>query len=59
MREDNRGYSGPSYQDLEYADRFGRACLVVTSTGEGRGNVDYYQPGGVVLDLGTITAPAR
>lgn len=54
QREENRGYSGPSSGDLEYADRFGRACLVLTGLSRGVLNVDYYQPGGIVIDLGEL-----
>ncbi|GJQ30902.1 MAG: hypothetical protein HBSAPP03_27860 [Phycisphaerae bacterium] len=47
-------YAGPSPQDLEYAARYGRACVVLTAVREGELGVDYYQPEGVVVDLGTI-----
>lgn len=47
-------YAGPSPQDLEYAKRYGRACLVFTAVREGQLAVDYYQPDGVVVDLGVI-----
>lgn len=50
----NAGYAGPSPGDLIYAARQGRNCLVITSLGEGEMGVDYYQPDGVVLDLGRI-----
>jgi hypothetical protein len=43
--------------DLAYAARQGRSCLVLTSVSSRAINVDYYQPDGVVIDLGTITAP--
>jgi hypothetical protein len=52
--ERNSEYAGPSPGDLAYAARFGRSCLVFTSVGTGALNVDYYQPDGIVLDLGTL-----
>lgn len=53
----NAAYAGPSLEDMDYATLFGRACLVVTSLGSDELAVDYYQPGGIVIDLGTIVAP--
>lgn len=53
----NAAYAGPSLEDLDYATRFGRACLVVTSLGGDELAVDYYQPGGIVIDLGTFGPP--
>ncbi|MFA6043986.1 MAG: hypothetical protein WC718_03290 [Phycisphaerales bacterium] len=50
-------YAGPSAGDLEYACRSGRSCLVFTSISETSLAVDYYQPDGVDLDLGTISQP--
>jgi hypothetical protein len=50
----NHEYAGPSPGDLAYAARFGRSCLVLTGVGTGALNADYYQPDGVVLDLGTL-----
>ncbi len=52
-------YAGPSEADLAYATRFGRACLVLTGIREGVLAVDYYHPGEVVVDLGTIELPGR
>jgi hypothetical protein len=60
--ERNAQYAGPSLGDLEYATRFGRACVVFTSIEAGVLAADYYQPeiggsgplSGVVVDLGTI-----
>ncbi len=57
----NQEAAGPSVEDLQYAAAWARGCLVFTSVGKGRLNVDYYQPSsngdsmGVVLDLGTLT----
>jgi hypothetical protein len=53
----NHEFAGPSPADMAYAARFGRACLVFTSVGPSALNVDYYQPDGVVLDMGTIRKP--
>ncbi len=53
----NGSFAGPSTPDLSYADRLGRNCLVFTSVGKDAMNVDYYQPGGMVLDLGEIERP--
>lgn len=50
----NSAYAGPSGEDLRYAARYGRSCVVLTSVAEGVLNVDYYQPDGTVLDLGDI-----
>jgi hypothetical protein len=52
----NHDVAGPSAGDLEYAARFGRTCVVFTTLGNGVLDVDYYQPGGAVIDLGTIRA---
>jgi hypothetical protein len=58
QRERNGEYAGPSPGDLAYAARSGRACVVFTSVGSGgRLNVDYYQPNGVVIDLGEVAPP--
>lgn len=53
----NASFAGPSAADLAYADRLGRNCLVFTSVGKDTMNVDYYQPGGLILDLGDIEQP--
>lgn len=59
QKERNEQYAGPSPGDLIYAARFGRSCVVFTSVGKGgRMNVDYYQPDGVVVDLGEVEPPA-
>jgi hypothetical protein len=54
QRVSNTSYAGPSPADLDYADRSGRSCIVLTSVGQGVLNLDYYQNGGVVVDLGEI-----
>jgi hypothetical protein len=58
-RSRNSSYSGPSEGDLAYATGLGRACVVFTSLGPGVLGADYYQPGGVVIDLGELRAPGR
>lgn len=50
----NSEYAGPSSGDLAYARRFGRACLVFTAIDDCELAVDYYQPDGVVVDIGTL-----
>ena len=58
QEERNSAYAGPSPGDLIYSARHGRNCLVLTSLGEGAMGVDYYQPDGVVVDLGRIRVGA-
>lgn len=58
QKEKNAEYAGPSKGDLEYADRFGRSCLVLTSVSRGVMAVDYYQSGDVVIDLGGLVNQA-
>jgi hypothetical protein len=50
----NAEYAGPSPNDLAYAARYGRNCLVLTSVGVDALDIDYYQPDSVTLDLGEI-----
>ncbi len=50
----NRDYAGPSPGDLDYAARFGRACVVFSGLGRGKLNADVYFPNGAVVDLGEI-----
>lgn len=52
----NDRFAGPSPKDLSYAGRFGRTCVVFTSLGENALNADYFQPDGVVIDLGVVSA---
>ncbi|MBL0869769.1 MAG: hypothetical protein IBJ18_04255 [Phycisphaerales bacterium] len=56
QRINNRDYAGPGPGDNEFARDQGRACLVITPLGEKRFNVDYYQAGGMALDLGEFKA---
>ncbi len=53
----NAEYAGPGAGDMEYADRFGAACLVFTFITGDTLNADYYQPGGARVDLGVIRRP--
>ena len=53
----NAEYAGPGAGDIEYADRFGAACLVFTFITGDTLNADYYQPGGARVDLGMIRRP--
>ena len=57
QRSRNAEFAGPGRGDLAYADRFGRACLVFTSVSDRALDADYYQPGGVRVDLGEIHQP--
>ena len=50
----NARYAVPGEGDLKFANRLGATCLVFTSIDENRLNVDYYQPGRVIVDLGTV-----
>ena len=50
-------FTGPSPEDLLYATNHARQCLVLTAVGRGELAVDYYQPGGIVIDLGEIPRP--
>ncbi len=50
----NSLYAGPGQGDLQTADRLDFNFLVFTFIDENRMNADYYQPGGVVVDLGVI-----
>lgn len=54
--ERNGAFAGPGAEDLEYAQRQGRTCLVLTSLGRGVMGVDVYGPGPFVLDLGEIAS---
>ncbi len=50
----NRDYAGPSPEDLDYAARFGRTCIVLTSLDSSTLNADVYFPTGAVVDLGEL-----
>ncbi len=53
-RARNSEVAGPSSADLDYATRSGRSCVVFTSVSSDELDVDYYQPDGVVIDLGCV-----
>lgn len=57
QRIDNGDYAGPGPGDVEYAEDQGRLCLVFTTIREGLIDADYYQAGGVRIDLGTLRLP--
>lgn len=54
QRERNEGYAGPSAGDMLYASLQGRNCLVLTTVRSSTMNADFYQPDGVVIDLGEL-----
>jgi len=56
--ERNSSYAGPGPGDHAYADSFGRANVVLTFVSPDELAVDYYQPAGVIVDLGRIDRPA-
>src|SRR5690606_18536443 len=56
-RTRNADYAGPSFDDFEFVRREGRASLLYTFVTQDRLNVDYFQPGGLRIDLGTIERP--
>jgi len=50
----NSAYAGPGRGDLDFARKLNFNCLVFTFTDKDHLNVDYYQPNGAVVDLGTF-----
>ena len=50
----NVNLAGPAEDDVAYANLQRRACVLFTPLGDGKFNVDYYGPGSVVVDLGTL-----
>ncbi len=54
QRRSNDQFAGPSLGDLQYAARSGRTCVVFTTVGNDRLNIDVYSPDGSVIDLGVI-----
>jgi len=50
----NSDWAGPGRGDLDFADRTGLNCLLFTSIRKNIFNTDYYQPGRVVVDLGSV-----
>lgn len=55
----NAQYAGPSLEDLDYAGRQGRTCAVFTSLDGRRLNADYFQRGGIIIDLGVVRKPGE
>ena len=55
----NSSFAGPSRDDLRYAARSGRICIVFTSVDNSTMGVDVYLPTGVVIDLGEIDFPGN
>lgn len=54
QQERNSQYAGPGRGDLRNADRLNFNFLIFTRIDRDRLNVDYHQPGGAVVDLGTL-----
>ena len=54
QRLKNARYAGPGEGDLRLAERINANYLVFTFIDRDRLNVDYYQRGRIVIDLGTI-----
>lgn len=50
----NTEYAGPGSGDLGFAERLQPSAVVFTFLDRDTLGVDYYQPGGVVIDLGVI-----
>ena len=50
----NSAYAGPSLEDLDYATRQGRTCVVLTSIEKDRLNADIFMPGNLIVDLGVV-----
>tara|TARA_Y100000589_G_scaffold325006_1_gene362087 strand:+ start:2729 stop:4042 length:1314 start_codon:yes stop_codon:yes gene_type:complete len=50
----NSDYAGPGRGDLKFAKLNQFSCLVFTFINQNNMNVDYYQEGDIVVDLGTI-----
>ncbi|MCE9591068.1 MAG: hypothetical protein K8S99_11145 [Planctomycetes bacterium] len=51
----NSDHAGPGRGDLAFATRLNFNCMVFTFITKEKLNADYYQPGGVVVDLGVVT----
>ncbi|MEL6328782.1 MAG: hypothetical protein AAFR38_03905 [Planctomycetota bacterium] len=56
-RSRNSKFAGPSPTDLAFVRRTGRTGIVATSITPDRLGIDYYQPDGVIVDLGEIRRP--
>lgn len=57
QRARNSDYAGPSEEDMDYARRFGRSCIVFTSISEDTLGADLYFGSGAVIDLGEVNRP--
>lgn len=51
----NAAFAGPGPGDLTFVNRYEVAAIVLTFIDRDTLNVDYYQPNGVVIDLGCVT----
>jgi len=59
QRLGNADYAGPGPGDAEFASEHGKNCLLFTPVAEGRMNVDFFAAGGLIIDLGVITAEGK
>ena len=57
QKHNNQQFAAPGQGDQKFADRLGTHAVVFTFIDANTLNVDYYQPGNIVIDLGTITRP--
>lgn len=57
QNRNNGSFAGPSSNDLLYAARYGRTCIVFTSVASNILDADLYTPDGAVLDLGEVRKP--
>lgn len=55
QQHNNGDHALPGLGDRDLADRLGLTCLVFTFVDRDQLNVDYYQSGGVSIDLSTIS----
>lgn len=58
QRAHNSDYAGPSNEDMDYAFKFGRSCIVFTSISEDTLGADLYFGSGAIIDLGEVTRPS-
>ncbi|QDU34213.1 hypothetical protein KS4_22780 [Poriferisphaera corsica] len=57
QKHKNHQFAAPGKGDQNFADRLGTHAVVFTFISTNTLNVDYYQPNGIVIDLGTISRP--
>ena len=50
----NGSFAGPSLADIQYAARYARVCVSLTSIARERMDADVYLPSGAVIDLGVF-----